>query len=48
MLVYFIVDWKKRLNNEKSESEIREITRYLTYRNFINVDYSNSMDELYF
>ena len=44
----YIVDWKKRFNNERSESEIREITRYLTYRNFINVDYSNGMVELYF
>ena len=44
----YIVDWKKKFDNKRSESEIREITRYLTYRNFINVDYSNGMDELYF
>ena len=44
----YIVDWKKRFDNKRSESEIREITRYLTYRNFINVDYSNGIDELYF
>jgi len=44
----YIVDWKKRFDNKRSESEIREITRYLTYRNFINVDYSNGINELYF
>lgn len=41
----YIADWKKRLDNKRNENEIRELIRYLTYRNFINVDYSNGLKD---
>lgn len=45
----YIADWKKRFDNKRNENEIRELIRYLTYRNFINVDYSNGLkDDLLF
>lgn len=41
----YIADWKKRFDNKRNENEIRELIRYLTYRNFINVDYSNGLKD---
>lgn len=48
-LYKYIIDWKKRFDNPKDEIEIRELTRYLASRNFIQMDYSMDIkDELYY
>lgn len=46
-LLEYIVGWKKRLDNKESELQIREFARYLTLNEFINLDYSQGVKELF-
>lgn len=46
-LLEYIVGWKKRLDNKESEFQIREFARYLTLNEFINLDYSQGVKELF-
>ena len=48
-LYEYIVDWKKRFNTIENEQQIRELSRYLTSRKFIHIDYSMGIKgDLYF
>lgn len=48
-LYEYIIDWKKRFNTIENEQQIRELSRYLTSRKFIHIDYSMGIKgDLYF